>query len=120
MLGVLLAVDFAWIFFRATDMATAIQMVNTVLSDFRISSLFTRWWFDYGMGKIEYIEWAMVALGIFCFDVMEERDKEFLLKVEKQKTWIRWSVYGVVVFIIVITLLSGMGRNANSFLYQNF
>jgi hypothetical protein len=101
-------------------MTIALQMVNTLVTDFRISNLFTRRWFEYGMGKIEYIEWAMVALGILCFDIMEERDAEFWNKFEKQKTWIRWSVYMIVVFIIVITLLSGIGRNANSFLYQNF
>ena len=120
MTGVLIAVNFAWIFFRAADMATAIQMVKTLLTDFRISALFTRWWFEHGMSKIEYMVWAMAVLGIFFFDVMEERDAEFLNKFEKQKTWIRWSVYVVVVFIILTTLLSGMGRNANSFLYQNF
>lgn len=120
MTGVLIAVNFAWIFFRAADMATAIQMVKTLLTDFRISALFTRWWFEYGMSKLEYIMWAMAALGIFFFDVMEEWDAEFLDKFEKQKTWIRWSVYVVLVFIILTILLSGVGRDTKSFLYQNF
>lgn len=118
--AVFLAVDFAWLFFRADDMKTAIQMINTVVMDFQIFALFTDWWFDYGMGKIEYLMWAVVAMGALLFDVMEEKDKNFLLKFEKQKTWIRWSAYVAVTFVIVITLLIGIGSDTNSFLYQNF
>ena len=117
---VFVLVDFAWLFFRAADMTTAIKMVNTIVSDFRFSSLLTTWWFDYGMSKLEYLMWAVVAFVIFLFDVMEEKEKEFLAKFGEQKVWIRWSVYIGVVFLIVTTLIISVGSNTNSFLYQNF
>ena len=120
MLAVFLLVNFAWLFFRAPDMGTAVEMVNSMVTKFQISGLFSRWWFDYGMAKVEYLMWAVVSLAVLVFDIMEEKDREFLLKFEKQNTWIRWSVYTVVLCVIVFTLLIGMGSNANSFLYQNF
>ena len=64
--------------------------------------------------------WIVVALGILFFDIMEEKDKEFIAKFEKQKTWLRWSVYAVIIFVIVTTLVIGMGSDTGSFLYQNF
>ena len=120
MVVVFVLVDFAWLFFRASDMATAIQMVNKIVSGFQVSTLFTTWWFDYGMSKLEYLMWIVVALGILFFDIMEEKDKEFIAKFEKQKTWLRWSVYAVIIFVIVTTLVIGMGSDTSSFLYQNF
>ena len=120
MVVVFVLVDFAWLFFRASDMATAIQMVNKIVSGFQVSTLFTTWWFDYGMSKLEYLMWIVVALGILFFDIMEEKDKEFFAKFEKQKTWLRWSVYAVIIFVIVTTLVIGMGSDTSSFLYQNF
>lgn len=120
MLLVFTLVDFAWLFFRATDMSTAIQMIKIVATDFRISSLATSWWFDYGMSKIEYLVWIVVAIGMFVFDVVGEKYKEFWNAFENQKMWVRWSAYVCVLFLLVMTLVIGVGSDTNSFLYQNF
>lgn len=120
MLIVFALVDFAWLFFRATDMVTAIQMINRIVSEFHVSTLLTTWWFDYGMSKLEYLMWISVALGTLFYDIMEEKDKDFLHRFDRKKIWFRWSIYTLVIFVIVITLIIGVGSNASSFLYQNF
>ncbi len=120
MLIVFVLVDFAWLFFRSSDMATATQMVGTVVTDFRISSLATGWWFDYGMSKIEYLVWIVVAVGMFAFDVVGEKYKEFWNAFENQKMWVRWSAYVCVLFLLIMTWVIGVGSDTNSFLYQNF
>jgi len=113
-------VDFAWIFFRAENMATAVQMITKIFTDFQMSGLFTSWWFDYGMSKIEYLMWLAVAFGILIFDILEEREEDFLTKFGQQNIVIRWSVYVCLIFVIITAFVIGVGSNANSFLYQNF
>ena len=117
---VFVLVDFAWLFFRVPDMTTAMQMIKTVVTDLQISTLLSEWWFDYGMSKIEYLMWIAVAFGVFCMEVWEEKNVEFWTILEKQSWWIRWMVYIMVIFLLVMTWFIGMGSDAKSFLYQNF
>lgn len=120
MLLVFVLVDFAWLFFRAQDMTVAVELVTKIWSDLRLSSLFTTWWFEYGMSKLEYLMWGFVALGILALDMLEERNRSFGTTLGAQKAWLRWSIYACVAFILVITVLTGIGNNTNQFLYQNF
>lgn len=120
MLLVFVLVDFAWLFFRAQDMTVAVEMVTKIWSDLRFSSLFTAWWFEYGMSKLEYLMWGFVTFGILALDILEERNRSFWTTLGAQKAWLRWSIYACVAFILVITLMIGIGNNTNQFLYQNF
>lgn len=117
---VFLAVDFAWIFFRASDVKTAFFMIGKILTDFRSSTLVSDWWFEYGMGKLEYIVLFMVTLLILGFDLWEEKKGSIWIVVEKQGAALRWLIYMAVLFLMVMTYLIGLGSNASTFLYQNF
>ena len=116
---VFLLVSFAFLFFRAPNMTTAIQMLNIIITDFQLSSLFSNWWF-YGLCKLEYILWFVVFIVIFIFDLMEEKRNSLLIILEKKNLLIRWIVYACAVFIILIAYIMTIGTDSNTFLYQNF
>lgn len=113
-------VDFAWLFFRAQDMTVAVEMVTKIWSDLRFSSLFTAWWFEYGMSKLEYLMCGSVAFGILALDILEERNRSFWTTLGAQKAWFRWSIYACVAFVLVITVLVHVGNDTTQFLYQDF
>ncbi len=120
MLLVFILVDFAWLFFRAPDMAAAMEMIRKIVMDFRLSELFGDWWFTYGFGKIEYLMMAVVMLAVLGLEIMEEKKQNFWEKLPQQKWWLRWSIYTGVMFFVVLTFLRIMGSDAGGFLYQNF
>ena len=116
---VFLLVSFAFLFFRAPDMTAAIQMLNIVIIDFQLSSIFSNWWF-YGLCKLEYIMWFAVFIVIFLLDIMEEKKNSLLVILEKKSLLVRWTIYACAVFIILIAFIMTIGTDSNTFLYQNF
>lgn len=120
MLTVFVLVDFAWLFFRASDMTTAMMMIQKIVMDFRVSEVFGDWWFAYGFSKIEYLLMAVVMMLVLWLDIMEEKRCDVLKTLGEQKTLVRWSVYVCVVFLMTIAFLRMMGSDTGGFLYQNF
>lgn len=119
-LFVFLLVDFAWLFFRASDLRTALIMIGRIITDFNFTTLFSDWWFNYGMSKLEYLMLLVVILVIMILDFLEEKKYSVRMVIEKQKTAVRWFFYMVILFFMVITFMIGVGNNAGTFLYQNF
>lgn len=120
MLLVFVLVDFAWLFFRAADVTTAIEMLRKIAMDFRVAELFGDWWFAYGFSKIEYLLMAVVMMLVLWLDIMEEKKCDVLKTLGEQKTLVRWSAYVCAVFLITIAFLRMMGSDTGGFLYQNF
>lgn len=113
-------VDFAWLFFRASDVKTAFIMLQRIITDFHPQMIFGNWWFEHGMGKLEYLILVTVIIFIFIFDKKEEQGASLLTLVKKQKGLVRWALYIIVLFYMIMTFMIGIGNDTSTFLYQNF
>ena len=116
---VFLLVSFAFLFFRAPNMTTAVQMLDIIITNFQVSSIFSNWWF-YGLCKLEYLLWIAVFFVIFILDISEEKKNSLFFILERKSLLVRWIVYACAVFIILIAFIMTIGTNSNTFLYQNF
>ena len=120
MLGTFLIVDFAWLFFRADSVKHALGLIKKIFVEFEVLSLLDRE-MAITMGlEIEEIVVLVIALLIlvlvdFTKDVFSYREK-----IVKSPLVVRWIVFYVAIFVIIIFGHYGPGFEAGQFIYAQF
>lgn len=120
MVGTFLIVDFAWLFFRADSVKHALGLIKKIFVEFEVFSLLDRE-MAITMGlEIEEIVVLVIALLIlvlvdFTKDVFSYREK-----IVKSPLVVRWIVFYVAIFVIIIFGHYGPGFEAGQFIYAQF
>ena len=120
MLGTFLIVDFAWLFFRADSVKHAFGLIKKMFVEFELFSLLNREMaITIGL-EIEEIVVLVIALLIlvlvdFTKDVFSYREK-----IVKSPIVVRWIVFYVAIFVIIIFGHYGPGFEAGQFIYAQF
>lgn len=115
-----LLVNFAWIFFRLTDMQQAMYTVKTIL-------LHWSWW-DFLDGSLYQYGLSAKSLGLLFIsivilvivDYLHWKEIHIREIIAKQILPIRWLIYVMAFFSIVIFGIYGIGYDANAFIYMQF
>ena len=103
-LSTFLLVCFAWVFFRAPDFSTALQILKGVYTN--TSTKYT--WLDYWTPLM-----AVVLLFLLEFSYRKERFDQLL---ERWPLVARWSIY----FVLIFLLLALSGTQKFTFIYFQF
>lgn len=113
-------VTFAWIFFRASDVPTAFQYIGNMFSTHGIWALFDGSMFIKGFWQNAILH---VVFHIIFIAFMEKRFPKVENSVEYVVSLpfvVRWFVYLLIVFDIVLFGVYGTGYDASSFMYGGF
>jgi len=94
----------AWIFFRAENVGQAFSYIKNLFSE----SLFV-------LPNREQMMFLPVVLLFIAFEWVK-RDKQHALEINKLPVFIRWSVYLIFGFVVLLSF----GNNPNSFIYFQF
>lgn len=103
-LSTFLLVCFAWVFFRAPDFSTALQILKGVYTTAPIKET----WLDFWTPLL-----ALVLLLILEFSYRKERFDQLL---ERVPLVARWSIY----FVLIFSLLALSGTQKFTFIYFQF
>ncbi len=109
----------AFILFRANAMRDALALLRAVFFDFRLSALAGDALFSYGLDKPDFIA-ALAALAVLIVcDLLAERG-DLLDRLESRPLPLRWTVYLLLIFSILIFGVYGPEYNAAAFIYFAF
>ena len=115
-----LLVDFAWIFFRAPDLYTAVEIIKQMFSIWNPWILFDDSLYDMGLDRKDFWILCFSVMVLWVVSFMQERGIKIRQELAKQNIVFRWTVYYVSIFIVLLFGIYGEGYNASKFIYFQF
>lgn len=119
-IGTFLAVDFAWLFFRAASVKDAFSMIGRIFGEFRIGDILNREMavsLGLEMGNIIVLSIALCIL--FLSDFLKDKGRIYK-KIWQLPIALRWIVLYIAMFGILIFGYYGPEYNASQFIYFQF
>lgn len=112
-------VDFAWIFFRADDLAGAMQILhNLTVWDFTV--LFDQSLLHLGFSSTEWLV-LLIALAIhLAVSVAQECGIRLRQTINRQQLWFRWVCCMAGLMYVLVFGIYGPGFDAAAFIYFQF
>ena len=114
-------IDFAWIFFRASSLTEAIEIIKQILFKFDFKKMTYYGEYCLGTSKL-YVLAVIVGIAIFIvFEVLHEKGL-YLEKILQEKKYLilRWTMYIFITLFIITIILRGYGESATNFIYADF
>lgn len=119
-MGTFLLVNFAWIFFRVTDLSAALSIIKAIIIDFAPWTLIDGTLYTFGLSERSFHLLLVFTVIMFAVDVMHNQKIALRRKIEGYCLPVRWLVYIGAVFAILVFGIYGIGYDASSFIYMNF
>lgn len=119
-MGTCLLVNFAWIFFRVTDLSQAVTIIRMIFTDFSPWILTDGTLYTFGLSE-KSMHLLILMTGILFFvDVLHERGISIRQQISRECLFIRWVLYLGAVYAILLFGIYGIGYDSSSFIYMNF
>jgi alginate O-acetyltransferase complex protein AlgI len=114
-----LLVLFAWIFFRAASVSQAFLAIRLLFSRWDLGIFTNGAIYTLGLDAADF--WAgMAAIAIlFAVDLLSER-RDLRDMLEKKNLFVRWPVYLLMIFTVLIFGIYGPQYSAGAFIYFQF
>ena len=113
-------IDFSWIFFRAKSLEDATKVVTSIFTNHNPWILFDGSLFNLGVDANDFIVLAVALLVLLIADAFKKKQIRISEVIERQNLLIRWSVYLIAIFSILIFGIWGSAYDAKSFIYFQF
>lgn len=113
-------VDFAWIFFRAPDINTAIIMIKQMFSVWNPWIFFDNSLYDMGLDRKDFWILCFSIIILWVVSFMQERGIKIREELSKQNLVFRWIIYYSAIFFILIFGIYGPDYDASQFIYFQF
>ena len=113
-------VDYAWLFFRANNLRTALHMTKMMIRDFRPAWLIG---FEFvGAFNSAYLLMTIVVslFVIFTIDILKYIGKDVKAIIFRQQIIFRWIIYAAIMLAILYWGLYGTGYEQTQFIYFQF
>ena len=107
--------DFAWIFFMNKGLRNALGMIRRMCTVFRTTG--------FAPLKLHPGYWFCLNGGIVILlivDLMHEKQISVFDTAEKQQVWIRWSLYFLLLWVVLMLGIYGPAYDTGSFIYFQF
>ncbi len=119
-IAVFILVDFAWIFFRASGLKTAMKMVYKICFDFSISKIGGDLAFSLHLTVIQILMGALGIALLLAVDLMHEKNVSVRRMVDEKPIIVRWICYLSIVLILSLAGMARWGGEASNFIYMQF
>ncbi len=110
---------FSWIFFRATSISHAFDLIKSMFTVFNPEILFNGALYDLGIGERGFNLLCISIAVLFAADVLKYKQITLRDKIIKQGIWLRWIIYLLALFSVLIFGVYGSFNEA-SFIYFQF
>lgn len=113
-------VDFAWLFFRAETVGSALVIVKRIFtSNLFIYSLKNEL-YTFGRSKKELIVWFAGLLIVFAVDILHEKKVDIGGWIAKRNVAFRWTLYIAYFLFMMASAIYYYGYSASTFIYSGF
>ncbi len=113
-------VTFAWIIFRAGGLMTGLSYIKNMFSSADLLVLLNGDLFKFGLSR-NYIALLLVHIAVlFVVEVCTKSQQHLIKSVERRNLVLRWFVFLVLIFDILLFGVYGSGYNPSGFLYGGF
>lgn len=113
-------VDFAWLFFRAESVGSALEILKKIVLHPEVGrTIYEKLIFagiEIKKGGILVFE----LLLLFVVDICHEKQMMVSDWIDKQEKWFRWCIYLSMAICIIIGMIRDYGIDASTFIYANF
>lgn len=109
-----------FIIFRADNMAVAIDILKSIVSNFAPATLLDGILVEEKLGLGRIIILIVALLLLFISDIMREKDICIEKWYAKRPFVIRWIGYYGLIFMLLSNLIQNFGESASAFLYFQF
>ena len=115
-----LLVDFAWLFFRAASLNDAVQMIKRAGNNINLWVVFDQSLYQLGITQREMYLLICSIVVMFFVDFLHEKHVKIRERIASYHLPLRWTLYFVLIFSIIIFGKYGFGYNAADFIYMQF
>ena len=116
----MIIITFGWYLSRATSVSETIGMIKATFSAFNPSVIWDGTFLTMGVSGKGMIVLAIGVLLMLIADVLHEKGYAIRTKIEELALPIRWAIYIVCIFSIIIFGIYGYGVSSAGFIYQGF
>ena len=114
------AVDFAWLFFRAESLQTAVVIVRRIFTENAALYSLRNGLYAFGLSKKELAVWFAGLLIVFIVDFLHEKGVCIVDRISKCNIILRWIFYIAFVLFILASGIYYYGYSAQTFIYSGF
>ena len=112
---------FAWIFFRSGRFLSALEYIARMFSSFGVWRMFDRSLFLEGLSGTQYLILVINIVFVFIIDYLRIKRNVFISScILNCHLVIRWSIYLLLIFDIILFGTYGQGYDMSGFLYGGF
>ena len=120
MLRTLFVVSIGRCIAHAESLTSAIYMLKATFSKFNPWIFFDESLYKLGLDLKNFRLMLITIVFLFIVDAVQERGIHIRKKIAEQNIVIRWAVYYLGIFAIIIFGIYGHGYDARSFIYQGY
>ena len=106
--------------FRSHRLLSAWQMFKSIFNFTSIKTMWNEQLFNLGLTKGDFIVVIIGIVMMLVVGIIQERGKNIREEISKKPIIIRWALYYIMIFAIVIFGIYGPGYAASSFIYGQF
>ena len=108
------------LFFRATTVKAGFEMLGKMFTNFTFNSFKDGTILKLGMDKNDFIIVAIYTVLVFVISILHEKDISVRKEISKKNIVIRWTIYYLIIFSIIIFGAYGINYEAVQPMYANF
>lgn len=114
-------VAFAWIFFRAGSIGVAFDYIGNMIDNFSLWAIFDGRLFQYGISFNLAVPILINIVAIFYIEYQQkQQDTQYRKVIRNLHIPLRWCIYFILIFDVILFGAYGTGFNISSFLYGGF
>jgi len=113
-------INFSWIFFRANRTLDAFTLIKNMFSEFNPWIFTDGTIFNLGLDSADMFILLSSLLVLFAVSVAKYKKFEIREWICKQGIWLRYSIYLIALFAVLIFGIYGVNYDAASFIYFQF
>lgn len=106
--------------FRASTIKEAFCIFKSIFSFKSIDKVLNGKIFSLGVGISDFIIILVSVILLYIVGIIQEKEYMVRDKIAEKKVVVRWAIYYILIFSILIFGIYGKGYNASSFIYGNF
>ena len=115
-----LLIDLTWIFFRADDLTEAAGILRRLFSSPNVAAFFDGSLYNVALSRIDFHIGLLSIALLLAVDIVHERGVGIRDWILRQDLWLRWTIYILAIFSILIFGFYGPNYDAAQFIYFQF
>lgn len=113
-------VNFAWIFFRISDIGNACGIINRIFTRLSIENFFNDAIINYGLDLSEWRLFLFFVVVLLIVEICNIKQINIRKVIARQPILIRWSVWIIGLVCVAVFGVYGTAYSANDFIYMKF